>query len=363
MQLSGNIQARQTRFPGLAGLRFLFILVIVYFHAYSLIGSSEPGRVALFFRNYGGTLGNQLFFTLSGFLIAHSYQRAILDGAMDFPSFFKRRLLSLYPLYFIAVCVGIGLSFLWSGFDYVNFKNVILDLLMLSTGWFGTLQRYNSPLWFACVIMQCYLVFYALCCFSRKNPRRVIYGYGLLALLGYSMMVGIWQGPLNNWWTGQGVHSFFLGCLLHAFYMSASKVVCRRATYIGFVLLLISLVLSIPVGFQRVIGDSFLYFTLLVSPTVLLLCLEQPFVVRILGSRLFSWLGSLSTAIFMCHYLLYDLLYWGFYQYGRFFNGYSPLVRTGVYFTLLFLLCILSHILVEQKLGKYLRSKIFPHSC
>lgn len=68
------------RFPALEGLRVLLILVIVYFHGYPLFGVPGAGDMELYFRSYGGVLGNQGFFFLSGFLMAHRYRDRIRPG-------------------------------------------------------------------------------------------------------------------------------------------------------------------------------------------------------------------------------------------------------------------------------------------
>lgn len=216
------------RFPALEGLRVLLILVIVYFHGYPLFGSPEPGTVELYFRSYGGVLGNQGFFFLSGFLMAHRYRDRIRRGELELPAFLQRRLLAIYPLYFITVWVGVFLSLAWSGFDNVNFSSVTLDLLMLSTGWFGSLTRYNSPLWFVSVLMQCYLLFYGLCYLARRTRRGDIYGFVGAVLLGLAMVLGIWQFPVANVQTGQGLLGFFSGCLLYCAYQGSTAAKRRR---------------------------------------------------------------------------------------------------------------------------------------
>ena len=93
--LPGDINLR-SNFPGLTGLKFLLALIIVYYHTWPLIGAAEPNAVGAFFRNFGGLIGNQTFFTLSGFLMAYHYLDILLSGKKDFPSFLKGRLVKLY---------------------------------------------------------------------------------------------------------------------------------------------------------------------------------------------------------------------------------------------------------------------------
>ena len=350
------------RFPALEGLRVLLILVIVYFHGYPLFGSPEPGTVELYFRSYGGVLGNQGFFFLSGFLMAHRYRDRIRTGGLEFPGFLKKRLLAIYPLYFITVWVGVLLSLAWSGFDNVNFSSVTLDLLMLSTGWFGALTRYNSPLWFVSVLMQCYLLFYGLCYLARRTRRGDIYGFVGAVLLGLAMVLGIWQFPVANVQTGQGLLGFFSGCLLYYAYQGSTAAKRRREALAGALLLAGALALAAWKGMKVLDGGNgaMLFYTWLFAPGILLLCLECRAVIRVLGSRAFRWLGSLSLSIFMWHYLVYDFFYWGLYQRGNFFNSGPPLLRAGAYLAVLTPICLLSRELVERRLTAWLKKRVFP---
>lgn len=51
-------------------------------------------------------LAVDLFFILSGFVIAHAYERQILSGAMSVGRFMAIRLVRLYPMFLLAVCLA-----------------------------------------------------------------------------------------------------------------------------------------------------------------------------------------------------------------------------------------------------------------
>jgi len=171
-------------YPSLAGVRFLFIMMIVFYHCWPMAGALQPGKVAIFFRANGGNWGNYMFFMISGFLMTVHYKDKLSDKKTEMPLhvFLLKRLLKLYPLYFITMCASIAFNLCSSGFTYVNFKEVALNTLMISTGYVEELNQYNSPQWFACVLMLCYVLFYVLCYLARKNKRLFTYGSVLLAL-------------------------------------------------------------------------------------------------------------------------------------------------------------------------------------
>lgn len=81
----------------LDGVRGAAALVIVFWHA-------EP---LLRFRPESGYLAVDLFFALSGFVLAHAYDKKF-EAGMGAAEFMRIRLIRLYPLYFLAFVVMMG---------------------------------------------------------------------------------------------------------------------------------------------------------------------------------------------------------------------------------------------------------------
>lgn len=87
------INSSSERFILLDGIRGVAALFIVHRHAEDLFGKSTASSY----------LAVDLFFALSGFVLAHAYSRRLGEGAMT-PSFFmKARFARLYPLYVLAL--------------------------------------------------------------------------------------------------------------------------------------------------------------------------------------------------------------------------------------------------------------------
>lgn len=94
-----STQSRITYIPALDGLRGIAILLVIAVHA------EVPGLA-------GGTLGVDIFFVLSGYLITCLLLAEWQDThAIDLPHFFFRRALRLLPalVVMLAVCVPLGL--------------------------------------------------------------------------------------------------------------------------------------------------------------------------------------------------------------------------------------------------------------
>lgn len=86
------------RFLLLDGLRGVAAVFIVQRHAEPMLGNALPSSY----------LGVDLFFALSGFVLAHAYGAALASGRMSALSFMKARLLRLYPLYLVALALTVG---------------------------------------------------------------------------------------------------------------------------------------------------------------------------------------------------------------------------------------------------------------
>ncbi|MBA2743946.1 MAG: acyltransferase [Chthoniobacterales bacterium] len=99
--------ATRERQPGLDLLRALAILLVVFYHA-GLFGFSLPFHVQRF-----GWIGVDLFFVLSGYLIAGQLlQGGTGGGSPDLGRFFWRRALRILPAYLVVLAIYFALPLL-----------------------------------------------------------------------------------------------------------------------------------------------------------------------------------------------------------------------------------------------------------
>jgi peptidoglycan/LPS O-acetylase OafA/YrhL len=98
-------------FPNLDGLRFIaFFAVFIHHTLIVSCFSTSPGSVIYKFINaqkQNGALGVNLFFVLSGFLITYLLiSEKKLYSKIHVPQFYLRRVLRIWPLYFLMVVIG-----------------------------------------------------------------------------------------------------------------------------------------------------------------------------------------------------------------------------------------------------------------
>ncbi len=89
----------QHKFQTLDALRGVAALSVVLFHNGLLFGYGPPE----------GYLAVDMFFVLSGFVITYAYQ-ARLDSGLSTWSFLKLRLIRLYPIYLLTLCMGVAVA-------------------------------------------------------------------------------------------------------------------------------------------------------------------------------------------------------------------------------------------------------------
>lgn len=186
-------------FPNLDGLRFISFLVVFLHHCYlsffSYLQTSSPVafEIQSFLFKYG-TLGVNFFFVLSGFLITYLLIREKeVTGTIHVGNFYIRRILRIWPLYFLCLFIGFVLFamlkkmggevpqesanpwyyiFLIGNFDYMNTWPVKPDAILLSV------------LWSVCVEEQFYLAWPVILKFIPVRFYKFIFvGIMLLSLV------------------------------------------------------------------------------------------------------------------------------------------------------------------------------------
>lgn len=171
--------------PALDGVRGLAILLVMA-HNFNLLESpdSYSGKVTNLFLDWGW-VGVQLFFVLSGFLITNILLSTKNSGNY-FRSFFGRRSVRIFPLYFVTLAVGLLIVPMLTGSALEGSEHQIWLWTYLSN-WAAPLGRevsFYPHMWSLAVEEQFYLVWpFAVYFMSRKGLLRLCLGLTAVALL------------------------------------------------------------------------------------------------------------------------------------------------------------------------------------
>jgi peptidoglycan/LPS O-acetylase OafA/YrhL len=198
---------------GLDGFRGVAALIVMCAHFNGLFGITS------------GTLGVDLFFVLSGFLITSLLLTEIEQtGTVALGAFYLRRLLRLLPALFITVIVfgAIDLTFgIWP--REIILKSMAATVLQYPSNWIRALDLWNmfefGHTWSLAIEEQFYLFWpVALLglCFVRSRPAII----GALAVLIVGLQINRYLAAVDGAptvWVSAATHmridAIFIGCL------------------------------------------------------------------------------------------------------------------------------------------------------
>lgn len=280
-------------FAGLDGLRGIFCIGIVLYHISGIFQFAFSKWLNPIYE-YGGYLGNYIFFMISGFLIAYAHQVNIREKTYTFACFMKKHLIKVYPAYLLS-----NITMMLVIKEPLTAPRTASTLLMISNGWFsGTDTPYNFPAWFLCVLFICYGLYFGVGSISRKYPKLYLPLCGAFVIWGMVLEACDWNVPLNYRTCGEGYLNFFLGALLAEIYvrgiggkhMKIASYVILLSTFAGVCLL----------GFDRLPGDMRWWISA-VCAALVSLAVYEGWAARVLSCRLLHTIGTRSRDIFLWH--------------------------------------------------------------
>ncbi|MEN3347361.1 MAG: hypothetical protein V7632_996 [Bradyrhizobium sp.] len=228
--------ATPTRFIALDGVRGVAAIAVVLFHYSQFNADAWLARA---------WVAVDIFVCLSGFVIAHTYQKKLAEG-MPFSVFFGRRLNRLYPLYLFGLALGamtfvadpanrgtLGAAESAKAFALGVFVLPYLNGASVGDGAgtvVGPLFPFNGPAWSMFFELVANAAFFALVYLRAKRLGWVIGTSALLYLLASHA-----AGGLNGGWSASSfvvgfprvVFSFMVGVLIYRLRVPGRLVAAR----------------------------------------------------------------------------------------------------------------------------------------
>jgi peptidoglycan/LPS O-acetylase OafA/YrhL len=159
------------RLATIDGLRGIAILLVVWFHIWQITWLPAP-LPQLEFLPETGFAGVDLFFFISGFVIAYPFLRARAAGAPvpGWRHFAYRRFIKIVPSYVLSIgmLVAAGYAHFSSAGDAL--RSLTAHLLFVHTWWSSTFGSINGVLWSLAVEVQFYLLFPLVWWCFRRTP-------------------------------------------------------------------------------------------------------------------------------------------------------------------------------------------------
>jgi peptidoglycan/LPS O-acetylase OafA/YrhL len=158
--------------PELDVVRFIAFLLVFFHHLLPIPSMEQSGWRILLSLYESCAMGLCLFFTLSAYLITGILLTEREDrGHISVRKFYIRRILRIWPLYFVGIASGIGIALmLHRASDILGFAWYLLFAGNLYCIFFGWLGNPFVPLWTISIEEQFYLIWpWAMRWFSRRN--------------------------------------------------------------------------------------------------------------------------------------------------------------------------------------------------
>jgi peptidoglycan/LPS O-acetylase OafA/YrhL len=309
--------AKPSEVKALTGLRGIAALYVVLFHANGLF--AFPAEIRPFIRH--GYIAVDLFFILSGFVMAMTYGHMFKDGFSfsNFKRFLMLRLARIYPLYILVTLItALMITTVLS--ETYHFADDVMRALpsnIAMTHVWGLAYGIVPQAWSISAEWAAYLLFPLGAALARWAPRR----YALLgAAAAFGLLIYIAYGPywltLAHKFQGQinVVHSYAPGTTLR----------CLASFYLGLVAFRFRD--QVPARAAAVLAPvalGLLWFrstdlSLVVTFTLLIMALSYDTgpIARVLQTRIIYWLGVISFALYLVHDLIQKIVFHSFPAWG-----------------------------------------------
>ncbi len=217
----------------LTSLRFIAAVWVLLYHFKDHLGL-DLGRWGLVADGY---LGVDLFFTLSGFILAHVYLSQFEGGAFGYGGFLKNRIARVYPMHLAALAAMIvlyaGATAMGAGVgspDAFKWSDLPAHLFMVHAWGATPAVGWNFPSWSISAEWAAYLLFPLVAALVLKAQRRSAWMAAAalaLCLVSFAALSNLhqlapWVGRDFSQMTAQIgalriLPSFLLGVALYAF--------------------------------------------------------------------------------------------------------------------------------------------------
>jgi peptidoglycan/LPS O-acetylase OafA/YrhL len=286
----------------LTGLRGVAAIYVVTYHFGQDVQGGGPFGTVL----RHGYLAVDLFFVLSGFVLAMVHGRDRFDGA-GIRRFLGKRFARVYPLYAAMTAVTAGIAAA-SGVT-LSPGHVLVNVLLVQA--WGVGASIVGPAWSLSAEAGAYLLFPLLCAALLRGSREqaVALTCAALALLGFVALHSTIPraGPLDLYQSNtvaplvRCLCEFALGLVAYRFSRSASA---QRVATHGVDLVLAGAVAAL----LTVRGCDLVLVPLLAVLVVALAVRPDGPVGRALSTAPVMWLGTVSFSVYLTHFLLRDEL-------------------------------------------------------
>ncbi len=315
MEIS-QTKTNRKKFTQITGMRGIVAVLTAYLLHYNLLfgtgadlgGILTPvlGTVAKywFYASYP-------FFWLSGFLMYYVYEDRLAAHELTFKQYMLPKIKKLFPIMIVTAVLVFLLE--WAGkFAFGEFPlhadggdlrysplSLLLSCLGLQSGFLsdGDAMAVNGPSWFTSILLICYVLYYLIATYvKRERVRNLIY-MGML-VLGILLLLHPFEFPFLYFCSGRGYFGFFLGVRMAKITLPDKEGESSRGA--GLAVSLVVLAAGILALYLELPVHTEVWVNGVIWVPVLYLTIYGRVLCRFCSLKPVVWLGSMAMPIFLC---------------------------------------------------------------
>lgn len=312
---------------GLDGLRAIASLAIIIFTHYFFfpVEGGVPFNNVLtqwFWPNSSYMV--DLFFVISGFVMALNYKDRIKSNSIDFYLYIRKRLIRFYPMMiFSHMCVLImqvmfakcnnGEFFAGEIINNNNIFTFILNVLCLQSLPIGA-NSFNAPTWFLSAVFIMYIIFYFIVLRCGKNNKEDV-AFLICIVLGLILAVQQYPPLFGLLFNHRAVIGFFSGCITFKLCENFDKLKDKKIKYfiltMSTLTFIIIFILDIIYGHDILGTQPTVVYDLAIWPLAVFLTVNMGFLRKTLSIKPMEFFSKISLSLYLMHYpvmILIELL-------------------------------------------------------
>lgn len=330
--------------PNITSLRFFLAFLVMIFH------------IPQFFENRGMATFNDLpvfnkgseavfmFFALSGFLIIRQlFEEKTSSGRIDLKNFYVRRILRIFPLYYLVAIIGMSYYHIIlpkMGYDFENNYDLIEGTVLLFTFFpniFATFKPGGilEALWSIGVEEQFYLLVAPL---ILLVPRKYIKGF----LLIFSFLfVCLYHTPALAFLSKYKMMFFYF-----SFTGWCSLLKIKDTKYNGLIRIISSILLLVYFTTDIFINNmsdlQYHIFGMILFGTFLIFFTQKP--IRFFEDKRLIHLGKISYGIYMYHAIVMQPVGFIFLKIVSRYDVSDPVIIISSFLSVILITILISHL-------------------
>jgi len=291
-------------FTALEALRGIAAIMVIFRHTEGALGP---------IRSNMSYLAVDLFFLLSGVVLANSYEQRLKTGEISPTGFLLQRIIRLYPLYLLSLPIGLASYAIQNGSDYSKLAKLLLKAaLFIPSIELEGLFPLNGPSWSLFFELWVGMLFsIVLIRMSLRSLFALAFAAALASMLGARIAGNLDIGFQSGYFIcgfSRVLFSFSIGICLYRLSNNERPIPADTGNIIGLLLC------GCLVGITSIPADIFYgypWFDFLICLVVFPLIVSLAMRTRQTGlvDTLFCWLGRLSYPIYILHGPIFSLLH------------------------------------------------------